>query len=107
MDQHVQRDNRRPLRGRRLRLEKQRASLPEGAALKEETQLELWSDEELQWLEVPPELQHELAHIISRLSGPGPLILCWRRSDGERVPFSARKYLAAYRRAKAEAEAEQ
>ena len=61
--------------------------------------LELWSDEELAWIEVAPDLEDELAVLVSRLSGTGTMILCWRSPRGQRFPFSTRKYLAERRRA--------
>ena len=104
MDQPVHRDNRRALRARRLRLEEHRASLPEGAALKQEPQLELWSEQELEWIEVPPEVYDDLAAIISRLNGTGALVLSWRVGYRGRFPFSSRQFLAERRKRKVEAE---
>lgn len=60
--------------------------------------LELWSDDEIAWIEVPPSLYDDLADICTGIVGDLPLLLCWRDSDGERYLFSKTRFLADRRR---------
>lgn len=67
--------------------------------------LELWSDDELEWMEVPEEAIELLTDICCRIQGELPLTLCWRGSTGQRFPFSRSKWLHLQRRLKKERDA--